>query len=79
MHSHSTPRGRVGVAQVFLDLDVVLLRPLDALFSLPLPTHYLGYPTLAAVGLGGGCPRVLQWEPFNGGALAGSNVTPFIF
>ena len=48
---------------VFLDLDVVLLRPLDALMAMPMPADTY----VAAVGTGGACPRVVAWEPFNGG------------
>ena len=49
---------------VFLDLDVVLLEPLDALIAMqmPLTTYFAG------VGLGGHCPFALRSnEPFNFG------------
>ena len=49
---------------VFLDLDVVLLAPLDALIAMqmPLTTYFAG------VGLGGHCPFALRSnEPFNFG------------
>lgn len=48
---------------VFLDLDMVLLSPLDPLMALPMPDDTY----IAAVGTGGACPRVVPWEPFNGG------------
>ena len=48
---------------VFLDLDLVLLRPLDALLALPLPRH----THFAATGVGSHCGLSLPWEPFNGG------------
>lgn len=46
---------------VFLDLDIVLLRPLDALMSV-----HMGNSHFAAAGIGGNCPR-FAFEPFNFG------------
>ena len=59
---------------VFLDLDLVLLRPLDSLLALQFPadTHF------AAVGVGGSCPNVVPWEPFNFG-MGVMRPSPLIF
>ena len=51
---------------VFLDLDVVLMRPIDSLLAMRMPANTY----MAAVGVGGACPRVVSWEPFNGGVRA---------
>ena len=50
---------------VFLDLDIVLLQPLDALMAMRMPPRTY----LAATGVGGACPKVASWEPFNGGMV----------
>ena len=48
---------------IFLDLDIVLLSPLDPLMAMPMPADTY----LAAVGTAGACPSVVPYEPFNGG------------
>ena len=50
---------------VFLDLDLVLLQPLDALLALPMPKTTF----LASTGVGPACGQVVPWEPFNGGLV----------
>ena len=51
---------------VFIDIDVLVLHNIDALFALP-PGK------LGAVHVGGSCTRTVPWEPFNSGVLV---ITP---